>query len=160
MCQQQHAFMQDHKIELRQLQHTSFFSYYYVTRTIRRYPTDWKACQNPVHACAMLKHTSADELKNECKQQKPKDMPKPGQASYKSGSSNNSSMKLIVVAEVKKFSAFYEIRMFMTVLIRTSQWNLSSGGLVHTGPARSALILSSYVCLVPPSSIQVSRRQL
>jgi hypothetical protein len=79
-------------------------------------------------------------------------MPKPGQASYKSSSSsNNSSMKLIVVAEVNKFSAFYEIRMFMTVLIRTSQLNLSSGGLVHTSPARSALILSSYVCLVPPS---------
>jgi hypothetical protein len=100
----------------------------------------------------MLKHASADKLQNECKQQKPKGMAKPGQASYKStSSSNNSSMKLIVVAEVKKFSAFYEIRMFMTVLIRTSQWNLSSDGLDHTSPARSALILSFYVYLAPPS---------
>lgn len=73
------------------------------------------------------------------------------QASYKSTSSNNSSsMKLIVVAEVKKFSAFYEIRMFVTVSIRTSQWSPSSGDLVHTSPARSILISSPYVRSVPP----------
>jgi hypothetical protein len=41
-----------------------------------------------------------------------------------------SSMKLTVVAEVKNYTAFYESRMFMTVSIRTSQWNLSSTGLV------------------------------
>ena len=121
-----------------------------MTRTIRRYRTDWKARHNPMYPCAMLKHASVDKLRNECKQQIPKGMHKPGQASYKSNS-NSSSMKLIVVEEVKKFSAFYEIWMFMTVLIRTSQWNLSSDGLVHTSPARPALILSSYVHLVPPS---------
>jgi len=82
----------------------------------------------------MFRKTSADKLQNECKQKKQKVMPNPSQASYKSTSSsssssnnnnnnnnnNNSSMKLTVVAEVKNFSVFYEIRMFMTVSIRTS----------------------------------------
>ena len=36
--------------------------------------THWKACQNPMYACAMLKHASAD------KQQKPNGMPKPSLA--------------------------------------------------------------------------------
>jgi hypothetical protein len=51
----------------------------------------------------MLRNASADKLQNDCKQQKPKGMPKPGQASYKSTSTRNRSMKLTVVAEVKKF---------------------------------------------------------
>jgi hypothetical protein len=66
-----------------------------------------------------------------------------------------------IVQILKKFSAFYGIRRFITVLTRALHWSLSGATTIHSIPLhpiclRSNLVLSTHLCLDLPSGLFLS----